>query len=118
MFLKFGKIHKKTPVLESLFQHMCFLVNFAKFLRTPFPQNNSGRVLLLFSIMLESWCPTRDTQFREKRVSKMINFKAALVKIEEFKFIRYPRTFPRITFSNAFEINNKIGIGLKISSFY
>ena len=48
----------------------------------------------------------------------MINFKAAMVKIEEFKFIRYPRTFPWITFSNAFEINNKIGIGLKISSFY
>ena len=26
--------------------HRCFLVNFAKFLRTPFSQNTSGRLLL------------------------------------------------------------------------
>ena len=57
MFLKNSKIHLKTPVLESLFnrvsglrpaallkkrlQHRCFLVNFVKFLRTPFLQNTS-----------------------------------------------------------------------------
>ena len=60
--LKFSKIHWKTPVLESLFnkvadirpatvlkkrlQHKCFPVNFAKFLRTNFSQNTSGRLLL------------------------------------------------------------------------
>ena len=59
---KFRKIHRKTPVPESLFNkvaglrpatllkkrlwHRCFPVNFAKFLRTPFLQNTSGRLLL------------------------------------------------------------------------
>ena len=54
---KSHKIHLKAPVLESLFnrvsgsrlatllkgrlQHRCFLVNFVKFLRTPFLQNTS-----------------------------------------------------------------------------
>ena len=54
---KFCKIHRKTPLPESLFliklqaattillkmrlQHSSFLVNFAKFLRTPFLQNTS-----------------------------------------------------------------------------
>ena len=38
---KLHKIHRKTPVPESLLWkkrlwHMCFPVNFAKFLRTPF----------------------------------------------------------------------------------
>ena len=35
---KFRKIHRKTPVPES--------VNFVKFLRTPFLQNTFGRLLL------------------------------------------------------------------------
>ena len=55
---EFRNIHKKTPVLGSLFnkvaslqicnflkkrrQHRCFPVNIAKFLRTPFLQNTSG----------------------------------------------------------------------------
>ena len=44
---KFCRIHRKTPVSESLscvFQ--CFPVNFAKFLRTSLLQNTSGRRLL------------------------------------------------------------------------
>ena len=60
---KFCKIYKKTPVsqprnkvaglrpvtlLKKRLWHRCFPVNFAKFLRTPFLQNTSGRLLLSF----------------------------------------------------------------------
>ena len=56
---KFCKIHRKTPVSESLFLiklqasasgrlwHKCFPVNFAKFLRTRFLQSTSRRLLLI-----------------------------------------------------------------------
>ena len=50
----FAKCHMKTPVPEHLqlyskrLWHRCFPVNFAKFLRTPFLQNTSGRLLLTF----------------------------------------------------------------------
>ena len=60
--LEFHKIHRKTPVPESLFNkvaglipetllkkelwHRCFPVNFVEFLITHFLQNKSGRVLL------------------------------------------------------------------------
>ena len=48
---KFRKIHRKTPVPESLFLikllARCFPVTFTKFLRTPFSQNTSGRLLLV-----------------------------------------------------------------------
>ena len=40
---KFCKMHRKT---KSLCRR-CFPVNFAKFLRTPFLQNTSGRLLLI-----------------------------------------------------------------------
>ena len=59
MFLERCKIHRKTPVLETLFWqscrpkavkrrlwHKCFPVSLAKFLRTPFLQNTSGQLLL------------------------------------------------------------------------
>ena len=50
VFLKFRYIHSKTSVLESLFnkvaelcyQHRCFPVNIANFLRTAFLQNTSS----------------------------------------------------------------------------
>ena len=41
---KFRRIHKKTSVPESLFWR--FLVNFAKFVRTPFLQNSTRQRLL------------------------------------------------------------------------
>ena len=45
---KFRKIHRKTPVPESLFKnrfwHRCFPADFAKFLRTTFLQNTSERL--------------------------------------------------------------------------
>ena len=56
------KIHRKTSVLETLFQqscrskavkkrlwHKCFPVNLAMFPRTPFLKNTSGRLLLLLA---------------------------------------------------------------------
>ena len=42
---KFYKIHRKTPVPETFF-NKCFPVNFVKFLRMPFLQNTSERLLL------------------------------------------------------------------------
>ena len=56
---KIRNIHKKTSVSESFFffetllekrlWYKCFSVSFVKFLRTPFLQNTSGRLLLLFT---------------------------------------------------------------------
>ena len=54
---KFHKIHRKVAGLRpaTLFKkslwHRCFPVNFAKFLRTPFLQNTSGRLLLRISFL-------------------------------------------------------------------
>ena len=43
---KFYKIYRKTNVPESLFSFfLCFAVNFAEFVRTPFLQNISRRLL-------------------------------------------------------------------------
>ena len=36
----------RTTLLKKRLWHRCFPVNFAKFLRTPFLQNTSGRLLL------------------------------------------------------------------------
>ena len=47
---KFHRIHKKTFVSESLF--WCFLVNFAKFVRTPFLQNSSRWMLLIIAVSI------------------------------------------------------------------
>ena len=47
---KFRRIHKKTSVPKSLF--WCFLVNFAKFVRTPFLQNSTGRLLLIIAVSI------------------------------------------------------------------
>ena len=45
---KFCRIHKKT--FESLF--WCFLVNFAKFVRTSFLSNNTGLLLLIIAVSI------------------------------------------------------------------
>ena len=37
---------KPATLLKKRLWHRCFPVNFAKFLRTPFLQNTSGRLLL------------------------------------------------------------------------
>ena len=47
-FTKFTGKHRLRPatLLKKRLWHRCFPVNFAKFLRTPFLQNTSGRLLL------------------------------------------------------------------------
>ena len=53
-FQKFRKIHRKTPVLKKSLWHRCFSVSFAKFLRTAFLQNISGRLILkIFTVILD-----------------------------------------------------------------
>ena len=47
---KFRIIHKKNSVLESVF--WCFLMNFAKFVITPFLQNSTGRLLLIIAVSI------------------------------------------------------------------
>ena len=82
MFIKLGvlknrNIHRKTPVVESLFntvaglqacklikkklQHRCFPENIAKFLRTAFLQNNYGGYFRYHFVMTQkmSWIPFR-----------------------------------------------------------
>ena len=49
--LFFNKVAGLRPLLKNW--HRCFPVNFAKFLRTPFLQNSSGR---LFLSTLIWWC--------------------------------------------------------------
>ena len=69
-FLKFLKIHRKTLCQSFLFNkvadlrpatllqkrlwHIGFPVNFNKILRTRFPQNTSGRMLLLLDNLRKS----------------------------------------------------------------
>ena len=43
-------------LLKKRLWHRCLHVNFAKFLKTTFPQNTSGRLLLNHSRMATSWC--------------------------------------------------------------
>ena len=73
MFFKIGVLKKlcrfrrKTPVLEPRFnkkrlQRRCFLVKFAKFLRTPFLQNTSGGC-------------SRKLNYRKKNHSEQIKYK-------------------------------------------
>ena len=47
---KFHGIHKKISVPESLF--LCFLVNFAKFVKTPFLKNSTRRDLLIIELSI------------------------------------------------------------------
>ena len=51
--LFFNKVAVLRPatLLKKRLWHRCFPVNFAKFLRTPFLQNTSGRMLLKFPVL-------------------------------------------------------------------
>ena len=42
---------RRATLLKKRLWHRCFSVNFAKFLRTPFLQNTSGRLLLDISVL-------------------------------------------------------------------
>ena len=50
IFAEFCGLYRKASVPESLF--WCFLVNFAKFVRTPFLQNSTGRLLLIIAVSI------------------------------------------------------------------
>ena len=56
---------RPATLLKKRFWHRCFPVNFAKFLRTTFLQNTSGRLLLFLSIWLFKTIdfPTKSTKF-------------------------------------------------------
>ena len=43
------RVLRPATLLKKILWHRCFPVNFAKFLRTPFLQNTSGRLLLVVS---------------------------------------------------------------------
>ena len=48
LFFNFFPGLRPATLLKKSLWHRCFPVNFAKFLRTPFLQNTSGRLLLVF----------------------------------------------------------------------
>ena len=52
--LFFNKVAGLSPatLLKKRCWHRCFLVNFAKILRTPFLQNTSGRLLLCIEFLI------------------------------------------------------------------
>ena len=72
VFLEFHKIHRKTPVPESIFEaqacnfikkrlwHRCFPLNVAKFLRTPFLTEH------LWATAAETSSVLRDFEFSHK----------------------------------------------------
>ena len=48
--LFFSLFFNKGFLLKERLRHKCFIVNFAKFLRTPFLQDTSERLLLIFQL--------------------------------------------------------------------
>ena len=78
MFLEISQKSQEKPVPESLFNkaaglgHRCFTVNFAKFLRTPFLQNTSGRLLL--TTVLEAWKRYVSIHYFPGSIKKVVNF--------------------------------------------
>ena len=72
--LSFNKVAGVRPaiLLKKRLWHRCFPVNFAKFLRTPFQQNTSWRLLLLLHKSVRNcvcwneleldWCRTLDEE--------------------------------------------------------
>ena len=49
-FVEFTRKHLKTPLF------WCFLMNFAKSVRTPFLQNNTRRLLLIIAVSIVGYC--------------------------------------------------------------
>ena len=81
-FVKFTAKHlRPATVLKRRPCHRCSTVNFVKFLRTPFLQNTSGRLLLLFFetheclIILESPIVIGFNFFKQRKNIKLLYFK-------------------------------------------
>ena len=78
VFLKISKNSRKNTcarvsLSKRRHEHSSFLVNFAKFLRTPFLQSISGRLLLFLITVLRKWfcCPG------DYLITKMLDTKIA-----------------------------------------
>ena len=99
VLLKFRKIHKKTPVPESLFYwnfiekesllwHRCFPVNFAKFSRTPLFTKHLRWLLLLLllflSLLNNGWC--HSTSNASSYVEDTFKFNATIFSLLFFLF--------------------------------
>ena len=52
LFFDNGKFSRSETSTKTSLQRLCFLVNFAKFLRTPFSQNITGRLLLIIAVSI------------------------------------------------------------------
>ena len=67
--LLFNKVAglRSVTLLKNRLCHRCFPVNFAKFPRTPFSQNTSGRLLLYFWLTV----PYKLMRLLTKQVAKM-----------------------------------------------
>ena len=75
--LFFNKVVGLRPatLLKKRLWHKCFPVNFVKFLRTPFLQNTSGRLLLsryLMARQSESWLQIQCLEINEKQLKQNV----------------------------------------------
>ena len=52
LFFDKVKLCRSSTSLKTSLQRRCFLVNFGKFVRTPFLQNTTGRLLLITAISI------------------------------------------------------------------
>ena len=52
LFFDKVKLCRSTTSLKASLYRRCFLVNFAKFVRTPFLQNTRGRLVLIIAVSI------------------------------------------------------------------
>ena len=77
---------RPATLLKKGLWHRCFPVNFANFLRTPFLQNTSGRLLLSF-MMFSDW------EFLPQRFQNVCYWKIDCGK--HYRLSKYFTKFPR-----------------------
>ena len=74
--LFFNKVAGLRPatLLKKRLWHRCFPMNFAKFLRTSFLQNTSGRLLLNIALKLNNrtWKKYKSNSLRENMTLKLV----------------------------------------------
>ena len=83
---------RPATLLKKRLRHRCFSVNFAKFLRTPFLQNTSGRVLLCFMVF-------SDWEFLLQCFKNICNWKIDCGK--HYRLSKYFIIFPRTSSGTA-----------------
>ena len=111
---KFCKIHKK--ISKKGFRYRCFLVNFAKFLITPFSKNPSGGC---FCINTRSvCCPTTAFRLFKNDVTNIFwlsIFSAGFVGWEQ-KWAQYLKPLARSLFSTQSNIWNWVFLAKIVST--